>query len=269
MTHYNPPLFKLSISVGQNKILTFNNNKMRILTTTKLALALSVLIFSSCEQENVNPSANVTKQDRTIVGYSGIEISSAITVDVTFSATEDKIEIEANENLHALIDVEESRNNLVIKIKDHTNIRGRSTIKAHITTTSTLDEILVSGASFLRFNNQLEATDLYVGISGASFFIGDIIANSMKVYLDGASNLEVAGSVESFDLDASGASEMGSYDMIVSNAKMKMTGASQASITINNVIDLNASDASVLRYKGAGSPNNLKLSGAAQIIRVD
>ena len=69
-------------------------------------LFVSVLLFSSaCENEKVRPSSNITVQDRTINTYTGIVVSTAFDVDLTISNGEEKIEIEANDNLHAHIDV--------------------------------------------------------------------------------------------------------------------------------------------------------------------
>ena len=92
---------------------------------TITALFLLALVFA-CETEKINPSANVTIQDRTIDVYSGIKVSTVFIVDVTFSDTENKIEIEANDNLHAYIDVYTDAGDLVIKLKDNTNITGPS-----------------------------------------------------------------------------------------------------------------------------------------------
>lgn len=242
--------------------------------TTKIITALVglSLILSSCDNNNsIMPSTNVTTQDRTIVDYSGIEISTAFTVDVTFSSTEDKIEIEANENLHALIDVVKSGNNLVIKLKDNTNIQGKTTLKAHITTSNTLEEIYVAAASLVTLNNNLNATDtdVTVGLASASFLNGPITAQSITVFADGASNVTLQGTAATFTVNASSASLVGSFDMITQNANFQLSGASNASITVNGIINLSASDASVLNYKGTATVGNLDLSGGSQIVEAN
>jgi hypothetical protein len=237
--------------------------------TTKIIAVLVGLSFllSACEKDNtIKPSANVTTQDRTIEDYSGIEVSTAFTVDVTFSSTEEKIVIEANENIHAYIDVIKSGDNLSIKLKDNVNIQGNSTLKAHITTGNTLKEIFVAGASLVTLNNQLDAIDVTASLAGASFLNGPIVAQSIAVYADGASNVALQGSANTFTVNADGASLVGSFDMITQNANLQLSGASNASITVNGIINLVASGASVLNYKGLATVNNLDLSGGSQIV---
>jgi hypothetical protein len=240
--------------------------------TTKIITVLVGLSFllSACEKDNtIMPSANVTTQDRTIVDYSGIEVSTAFTVDVTFSSTEEKIVIEANDNLHAYIDVIKSGNNLRIKLKDNINIHGNATLKAHITTGNTLEEIFVAEASLVTLNNQLDATDVTVSLAGASFLNGPITAQSITVFADGASNVTMQGTADTFTVNAAGASIVGTFDMIAQNADINLSGASNASITVNGIINLTASGASVLNYKGTANVDQLDLSGGSQIVKVD
>jgi hypothetical protein len=240
--------------------------------TTKIAIMLVGLsaLLSACEKDNtIKPSANVSTQDRTIEDYSGLEISTAFTVDVTFSSTEEKIVIEANDNLHAYIDVIKSGNNLIIKLKDNINVQGSTTLKAHITTGNTLEQFFVAEASLVTLNNQLEATDVIVSVAGASIFNAPIAAQSITVFADGASNVTLQGTADTFTVNASGASLVGSFDMITRNADLHLSGASNASITVNGTINLTASGASVLTYKGSATVNHLDLSGASQIIKAD
>ncbi|MCK5664063.1 MAG: DUF2807 domain-containing protein [Thiotrichaceae bacterium] len=240
-------------------------------TTTKIAtmlIGLSILL-SACESTGIKPSSNITIQDRTIEDYSGIEISTAFTVDVTFSATEEKIEIETNENLHAYIDVVKSGNNLAIKLKDNTNIQGNSTFKAHITTGNIFKYISVSDASSLIFNNQLDAINVEISLSGASLFNGGIVSNVIIASLDDAANATFTGSVDQMTINASGASTLGSYQMNVNDVICKLSGASQTSLTVIGSIDLTASEASVFMYKGDAQIVNQDLTGASQIVKVN
>jgi hypothetical protein len=240
--------------------------------TTKIAIMLVGLsaLLSACEKDNtIKPSANVSTQERTIEDYRGIEVSTAFTVDVTFSSTEEKIVIEANDNLHAYIDVIKSGNNLRIKLKDNINIHGNATLKAHITTGNTLEEIFVAEASLVTLNNQLDATDVTVSLAGASFLNGPITAQSITVFADGASNVTMQGTADTFTVNAAGASIVGTFDMIAQNADINLSGASNASITVNGIINLTASGASVLNYKGTANVDQLDLSGGSQIVKVD
>ena len=241
-------------------------------STTKIAVMLISLsaLFSSCDNFHDNvPSANVTTQERFIQDYSGIEVSSAFLVDIEYSDTQESIFIEANENLHEFIEVEKVNGVLRIKIRDHVNIHGTSTFKAHIKSKNYLSSFSASEAARITLVNPQVSTDAIVSLSGASFLTGTITANLLTVFVDGASNASINGSADTFNLRADGASLAGSLDIIVQNAIMQLSGASNASATVNGNIDLVASGASVLTYKGNASVSHLDLSGASQIVKVN
>ena len=241
-------------------------------STTKIAImliGLSTLIISCDNFHDNAPSANVTTQERFVQDYTGIEITDAFLVDIEYSATEESIIIEANDNLHQFIEVEKVNGILRIKLKDRVNIRGNATFKAHIITNNYLNSFSASGASNITLISPQEAVDVNIRLSGASFFTGEIIANSITAYLDGASNASLNGIANTINVNADGASFVSSYNMITQDARIQLSGASQVSLTVDGSIDLSASGASMLRYKGNAQVNYLALSGASQIIKVD
>ena len=241
-------------------------------STTKIAIMLIGMsaLFSSCDNfHDEAPSANVTAQERFAENFTGIAVADAFLVDVEYSATEESIIIEANDNLHQFIEVENVNGILRIKLRDRVNIRGNATFKAHIITKNYLDSFSASGASRMTLINPQESADVNIRLSGASFLTGEFTANSITAYLDGASNATIRGSADTFTLNADGASLIGSFEMIAGNAYLQMSGASNASLTINGEINLRASGASVLMYKGSASKNHIDLSGSSQIVKAD
>ena len=241
-------------------------------STTKIAIMLIGLstLFISCDNFHDNaPSANVTTQERFVQDYTGIEITDAFLVDIEYSATEESIIIEANDNLHQFIEVEKVNGILRIKLRDMVNIRGNATFKAHIITKNYLDSFSASGASRMTLINPQEAADVNIRLSGASFLTGEIMADAITAYIDGASNASLSGIANTINVNADGASLVGSFEMIAGTAYLQMSGASNASLTINDEINLRASGASVLMYKGSASKNHIDLSGSSQIVKAD
>lgn len=235
---------------------------------TITALAILVIV-TACETKKINPSSNVTIQDRTIGEYSGIDISTVFEVDVTFSTTEEKIEIEANENLHAFIEVVKVGDALRIKIRDKTSMQGKATLKAHITTSNPLERISVSGASSLTMKNELITQSMVINVDDASRMHGNINASSMMVYMDGASSLSLEGYTDDMKINASDASDLNGLEMIVMDVDCRMEDASEVSLTVNNTINLNAKGASKFSYRGDAEITDINLKDASQIIKID
>lgn len=241
-------------------------------TKTLLMIAVGTsLFFSSCEKFGnwVTPSPNVTTESKNISNYDGIDVSHAFNVYVNFSSTVESIEIEANENLHNYIVVERRGDNLIIEIKDRINIRrGDATLNVYITT-GYLSEFRALGASDIILYDDLLTDDLYVDLSGSSSFTGYIKTEQITADLSGASELDIAGSADYMRLTASGSSTLKNYDFRVNWFDADLSGACDSYLTVTDRLDIDASGASSVYFKGNGVINSKDLSGASDINRMD
>lgn len=228
-----------------------------------LCLSFTVL-FSSCLQENVRPSGDITTISYDLAGFDGIEASHSFDVYVTFSDGGDAVEIEANDNLHDEMVIEKVANKLVIRLKNNTNIRGTAKLKAYITTSQSTD-FAGSGATDFIFQNQLDASQIKVSLSGASSLTGDLLSNHIKADLSGASELEISGTTQSLNIEASGASSMENYGLSTNQVDADLSGASSVQLTVNELLNVEASGASNLYYKGDGLIDKLSISGGSKV----
>ena len=142
-------------------------------------------------------------------------------------------------------------------------------LKAHIITKNPISSVAVSGASHMTFVNTLEADVVYFKLTGASTIDGSIASNLLDADLEGASNLTLSGMTNQLNGRLSGASLLNNFDLNVNDVDLNLSGASNTSITAKNKIDLKASGASVLRYKGNAIEEDIELSGASQIINMN
>lgn len=238
--------------------------------TILLALfALSVLFTSCTKDEDVSPSTNVTTVTKSISGYTGLNVSDAFTVFVTFSDTEEIIQIEANANLQQYITVEKHNEQLVISIEDNVDITGGNVVLKVYITTKQLNAFYGMGASAIQLQNELNGTNLYVELTGASSLTGTIHVDQLNSELTGASNLELDGSCGSFVIDATGASIMTDYGFITDYFTADLEGACNVHLTVQNELEVTASGGSNVYYKGNGVITNQHLSGGSQIIKVE
>ena len=226
-----------------------------------LLVFLSVsILFTSCIREGINPSSNVTSVAHNVSGFSGIEVSSAFEVFVTFSDTEESVIIEANDNLQDEIIVQKVNNQLVIRLKNGINIRGNSTLNAIISTTDAT-AFDGSGATNFIFKNQLNADRVHIDLSGASTLSGNLVVDELNIDLSGASEVEVSGNSEDLTIEASGASNLEDYDFVTNDLNADLSGASNLEVTVNGQLNVEASGASGVYFKGDGQTNKLDLSG--------
>lgn len=244
---------------------------MRNKTKTILLVLIGLsLIFNSCkkDEKKVTPSANVTKQEFSFSDYNILEVENAFEVNLTFSENEEKIEIQANENLHQYINVEKNSNTLFISIEDNVEIEGNATLIANITTKE-VTEFYGTGAVAIILQNKLITDDVIIELSGACYFGGEMEINNINAILSGATKTEINGSANSFYVIATGASIISDYDFIIKYLNLNLSGASFTYLTITDEMDIIASGASILYYKGDAIIKSQILTGASQIIKVN
>jgi len=233
-----------------------------------LGLVLMIGLLTSCDHDTIRASDEVSSLEYSIPDYSTVKVSNAFNTYVTFSDTEENIRIEANENLHDRIIVKREGNSLVIRLKKFTSVRGNATLNAYIITKD-ISNFDISGASKITLENLWDTADGRIELSGASNFTGEVVVDRLNLDMGGASSLDIYGKVASLDAELSGSSDIRDFDLAVENAKLEMSGASEANLSISESIDIRASGASSLKFKGDAKITYKRLSGASEIVKID
>jgi len=143
---------------------------------------------------------------------------------------------------------------------------GKMKLKAYISFKN-IDQLVVSGASDVFLESDLNVDDLKVNLSGASDIKGDgkLNVKNLTVHLSGASDMKVGGQASKLNVDASGASDFKGFDFITDYCDAKATGASNIQITVSKELSAHASGASDVHYKGDAMIRDLKVSGASNV----
>ena len=243
---------------------------MKNLITSLLATCVMVLTLSGClDHEMVFASATKSTQEHFVDSFNGVEVGSAVQSTVIYSETDEYISIEASSNLHPYIIVDKDNGNLRIQVKNNVRIQGPYSITATIYTSNQMDQFSASGASSIKLNSNIQVNNIGISCSGASQFTGNIHCSLASVSLSGGSKADLEGDFNELNAVISGGSQLQDYGLEVNQAKFDLSGGSYGNITVNQVLDVEASGGSVLRYKGNGHTNQVQLSGGSQVLKMD
>lgn len=233
-------------------------------------LLLLALVTSCClEDQHVTPSNEVTTHTIEVGSFSSLDISDSFSVFVTLADQEAPVQVEANNNLHPYIRIVNHNGHLDIELDERIDIDDGNAVLNVYVTARTLYDIEASGASYVELLNPLYDDALVIELSGASMLRGILHTNEITADLSGASALQIQGSTVDFRIDASGASFMEGFDFVVSRLDANLDGASQASLTVEDEIKINASGSSLLRYKGDAVITHQDLSGSSSVVKMD
>ena len=204
---------------------------------------------------------------RQVGDFAGIKVSGGI--DIYLSQGADyALAVSANESRY--------RDNIKTKIVNgilyiyyegsSISFNERRNLRAYLSFKN-LESIEASGACNVIINNIMNVSDLKLKMSGASEMRGTLKSSNVSLKMSGASTIKIDGTIENLRAEASGASDMKNYNLVVDNCIIKLSGASDMKITVNNSLSINASGASDFSYKGNPTNKDINVSGASTVSR--
>lgn len=227
-------------------------------------LAILCAAVSSRGQQVIHDS---NAEQRQVGSFDAIEISSAFDLRIS-QGNEDAVAVSAASA--------EDRANIRTEVRNgvlHIGYEpkkwykgGGNKLRAYVSVKN-LKHLKSSGACDIAITGELKADELAIDLSGASDFKGHLNVRAFKVDLSGASDMTVGGRVDNANIDASGASHFKGYDLAAENCIIQSSGASDVKVTVNKVLNAQASGASSIDYKGAGMIRDIKTSGASSVSR--
>ena len=130
-----------------------------------------------------------------------------------------------------------------------------------------LDRLQASGACDVQVAGKITAPELSLSMSGSSDFKGAVSVNRLSLELSGASDAKISGTAATVNIQSSGASDVKGYELITENCTVKASGASDVNITVNKEMNITASGASDVFYKGDCLIKEIHSSGASTVAK--
>jgi len=236
-------------------------------TQINLIIGLFVIVLlSSCgkDQLRIDPSSTISTKTHNITDFTEVRLSAEFNATVFFSETEESVVIEANDNLHEFIIVEDKGGALVIRMKNNVSIQGNSTTNVIITTRE-INDFSATGESSFKVMDKITANRVNIDLTGESSFTAELASQDLNVDLTGSSQVELTGTVDNVDAKLTGESDMKDYDFTCKALDIKLTGESSAQMTVTESIRVTASGESKLFYKGDASIEKEITSGNSKV----
>ncbi|PLX05447.1 MAG: hypothetical protein C0598_14675 [Marinilabiliales bacterium] len=234
-----------------------------------ILFAISI-VFTSCSKKNefIKPSGNVITKTMSVDDINKLDIEGPYNVSVSLTSDEEGVIIEADDNLHQYIERLQIEDRLVVKFTQNITVDYETATLNLIISMKSLINIYGAGAINLIVNDEINTDHFHLELSGASNFQGKVNSNSFSAILTGASDINIIGSTGEFEVIVEGACEMYGFDFATNTLDADLEGASRINLTVNNSMDVKASGASSVYYKGDAIINSQKLSGDSKIVKV-
>lgn len=218
--------------------------------------------------KGINGSGNIVTQSRTTEKFNSIDVSGAIDVYVKQDSAQQTIKVETDDNLQEYIDIHEDNGVLYISQRDNYSLDPSKKIKVYVSALY-YRRLNISGASNIYSENKLVSSEtLDIDMSGASEVKIEVKAPRINADISGASSVKISGETKDFNVEGSGASDIKSFDLMTENTTLDISGACSAEVFASVKLDVEASGASGIKYKGNAAVNQ-DVSGASSVKKVD
>jgi hypothetical protein len=229
--------------------------------------SVAALLLAGCTvyaPQTIVGSGNRVTLEKDLSGFTKVAASSAFRVSITQS-DDYKVTITVDEKVEPYLDVTVQGDTLRIGVRPGLTLgAGSFPLDAQVSMPR-LSGVELSGACRATVGGFKSGDKLNAKISGASQLEGDIEAGDAWFEVSGASRLALSGKGQNLVLEGSGASQANLVDFPVSEATVKVSGASKATVNVSGRLDADVSGASSLRYTGDPTLGSVESSGASTI----
>lgn len=233
---------------------------------TVLAVLFSVVLLQSCiygEWNNgISGNGNVATEVIDIMGFTGIHASSGI--DVRLTQGDYYVEVVADDNLLEYITVE--KEGRMLKIGSERNIYRAKSRLVNVTLPE-LETIRVSSAGDVKSVTDFTCEDLDIEISSAGDLDFVVEADDISVSISSSGDCDLRGRANSLDARLSSAGDLNAFDLEAEYVSVKVSSAGDARVWSNKEIEMSASSAGSIYYKGDATVKKSSSSSAGSIVK--
>jgi hypothetical protein len=232
------------------------------MTWTFLLFALFAL--TACTGLTIQGEGNMTTESRDVEGFDEVDVCCGMRL-VVAQGEGYSLEIQGLASVLPEIRTRVDGSRLVVDVDDFP--LGIVTIEGPVTVYVTAPEFTAlssSGGGRIEAS-KLDAERLALDLSGGGrAAIESLVADELTVGLSGGSQMELAGRVDTQEIDASGGSKFLASDLQSAEARVDASGGGRAELWVTDSLDVSASGGSQIEYYG-GPQVISDTSGGSQV----
>lgn len=222
----------------------------------RIALILAALVVSA--------AAWAGEETRELPSFSAMNIGGAFKVTLKKTGKH-RVFIDADDNVINNIKTEVVGNTLKVYTKGNNIRASRMNLVIEFSDINSLD---LSGASTVRCDDVITATDFELDVSGAGSTSLLLETNRLKAEMTGAGSLTLRGKAREQVIDITGAGSYNAEEFECDFTEVESSGAGTARVVANKELRAECSGAGSVRYKGNPEKVYADSNGAGSVKRM-
>lgn len=214
-------------------------------------------------QRKVRGNGNVTTEEHKVGSFSELFLDGVCNIYID-QGSEEKVVVEADENLHEYIYVDHSDNRLEIDMKSRINIRTRSKLNIYVTVKN-IDKLRIMGIGNVKTKGTLKLDDLKVKVTGVGNVELDLEANSLDAELNSVGNITLAGSINEAEISNKGVGKLDAYDLKLNKLDLNVSGVGKTEVYVEKEIAVRSTGVGNVHVRGDAVITELHSSGVGKV----
>ncbi|MFK5983753.1 MAG: head GIN domain-containing protein [Flavobacteriaceae bacterium] len=216
-----------------------------------ILIVILAATLTSCQFDlnigHENGNGNVVIEERSVTAnFDEVRGTSGIDVYLT-EGTENKIVVEADENLQNLIETHISNGKLTIRSSK--NIGRASAKKVHVTYV-VLTGIEASSGADIIVNSVLKGENLSLDASSGSDLEVEVFTKNLSAETSSGADIKISGKASTLDASASSGSELNAKKLQVLTCSAKASSGADITVNVKEKINAKASSGGHIKYYG-------------------
>lgn len=221
LCHCNKSALK-SLSI----VLTQNTYVMKIRN-----IILSILLLVSCIPtqaqwgKKIKGDGNLTSENRNVADYDEISVNGNIKV-VLINGKEGNITLEGEKNILDNIELVTKNDKLIIKSKDHVELRPSKGKDIRITVPiEQVSKLSLNGSGEIEGTFPLKSDAIKLQVNGSGDLEVALDATNVKASVTGSGDIEVSGKADYFEAVVTGSGDIDGNELIANICEGKVVGS--------------------------------------------
>lgn len=194
----------------------------------------------------VNGNGKVVKETRQLSGFKAISVKTAIHLFVS-QGSEEKVVVEADENILPYLITKVSEGKLEIFIKG--NINNSKEINAYVTVKQ-LNELEASSAAKIKSDGKLESEDLRISATSGSAVEVGVNCKSLEIKSSSGSASVITGSAASLRAEGSSGSAIVTSDLKAEKGELDASSGAALVVLVTKEVRARASSGGQISVTG-------------------
>jgi hypothetical protein len=232
-----------------------------------ILFCIGCLVLTSCHNFNktVKGNGDITKESREIGNITKIKIEGGI--DVELRQGSPSVKVEADDNLQSYVITREEHGWLVIKTKDHVNLKSDHTVKVYVSA-DMISAIRIAGSSNLVATGKFSGAEkMDIDVAGSGEVAIEVNTPKVMVNIAGSGKVTLTGDTRDADVDIAGSATYDAMNLLTENTNISMAGSGDATVFADISLKADLVGSGNVSYRGKATVKTSSI-GSGRVTRI-